>query len=63
MQVLLKNDELNIPDMTDEQFLDFCVQNRDHRIERTAEGKAIVLSATDGKTGSRNSDISCQIAN
>ena len=63
MQVLLQNDELIIPDMTDEQFLDFCVQNRDHRIERTAEGKVIVMSGTGGKTGSRNLRISRQIGN
>ena len=61
MQVLLQNEELIIPDMTDEQFLDFCVQNRDHRIERTAEGKAIVMSGTGGKTGSRNIEISAQL--
>ena len=63
MQMLLHNEELIIPDMTDEQFLDFCVQNRDHRIERTAEGIAIVMSGTDGKTGSRNLRISRQIGN
>ena len=63
MQVLLQNDELIIPDMTDEQFLDFCVQNRDHRIERTAEGKAIVMPGTDGKTGILNLRISRQIGN
>ena len=61
MQVLLQNDELIIPDMTDEQFLDFCVQNRDHRIERTAEGKVIVMSGTGGETGNRNIEISTQL--
>ena len=61
MQVLLQNDELIIPDMTDEQFLDFCVQNRDHRIERTVEGKVIVMSGTGGETGNRNIEISTQL--
>ena len=61
MQVLLQNDELIIPDMTDEQFLDFCVQNRDHRIERTAEGKVLVMSGTGGETGSRNVEITAQL--
>ena len=61
--VLFQDDELFIPDMTDEEFLEFCVQNRDHRIERTAEGKVIVMSATGGTTGSRNQRIARQLGN
>ena len=33
--------------MTDEQFLQFCQQNRDLRIERTAHGK-IIIPTSDG---------------
>ena len=60
-QVHLQVDELLIPDMTDDEFLEFCVQNRDHRIERTADGKVIVMSATGGETGDQNSEISFQL--
>lgn len=61
--VLIQDDELLIPDMTDDQFFEFCVQNRDHRIERTADGKVIVMSGTGGKTGNRNSRITVQLGN
>ena len=60
-QLLLKDDELLVPDMSDDEFFEFCVRNRDHRIERTAEGKVIVMPGTGGKTGNRNSEITSQL--
>lgn len=59
--VQLRDGELLIPDMTDDEFLEFCVQNRDRRIERTADGKVIVMSATGGETGNQNSEITFQL--
>jgi len=43
--------------LTDEQFFDFCQQNRDLRIERTASGQIIIMTPTGGITGNRNSEI------
>lgn len=41
-------------DMSDEQFFEFCQQNRDWRIERTAEGELIIMPPAGGETGNRN---------
>jgi Uma2 family endonuclease len=49
--------------LTDEQFFDFCQQNRDLRIERTANGEIIIMTPTGGITGNRNNEISRQLAN
>jgi len=49
--------------MTMEQFYAFCCENPDLRIERTAEGKVIVMPPTFADTGSRNVKISQQLAN
>jgi len=43
--------------LTDEQFFDFCQQNRDLRMERTADGQIIIMTPTGGITGNRNSEI------
>jgi Uma2 family endonuclease len=43
--------------LTDEQFFDFCQQNRDLRIERTANGEIIIMTPTGGITGNRNNEI------
>lgn len=49
--------------MTDEQFFQFCQQNRDLRIERTAHGEIIIMSPTSGETGARNADLPPQLTN
>ena len=41
-------------DMSDEQFYEFCQQNRDWRIERTAEGELIIIPSAGGETGNQN---------
>ena len=61
--LLLEDEELVIPELADAEFEEFCIQNRDRRIERTADGKVIVMSGTGGTTGSRNHRISGQFAN
>lgn len=48
-------------EMTDEQFFDFCQQNRDYRIERTAQGEVIIMPPTGSETGNRNFDLIVQI--
>ena len=56
--------ELNLPselDLAYDQFCEFCRLNRDLRIERTAEGRLIVLPPTDGPTGARNASITGQL--
>ncbi|MBI3680179.1 MAG: Uma2 family endonuclease [Acidobacteria bacterium] len=47
--------------MSDEQFFDFCARNPEYRIERTAEGRILVMSGTGGKTGNRNMELSFQL--
>lgn len=41
-------------EMNDEQFYEFCRQNRDWRIERTAEGELIIMPPAGGETGNQN---------
>ncbi len=48
-------------EMTDEQFFDFCQQNRDYRIERTAQGEVIIMPPTGSETGNRNFDLIVQL--
>lgn len=48
-------------EMTDEQFFDFCQQNRDYRIERTSQGEIIIMPPTGSETGNRNFDLIIQL--
>ena len=43
--------------LTDEQFFDFCRQNRDLYIERTAKGQIIIMTPTGGITGNWFADF------
>ncbi|HEY9876223.1 MAG TPA: Uma2 family endonuclease [Candidatus Obscuribacterales bacterium] len=55
---------LNIPSavkLTDEQFYQLCLANRDLRLERTAQGELIVMPPTGGGTGKRNIKISSRL--
>ena len=47
--------------LTDDEFFDFCQQNRDLRIERTYTGEVIIMSPTGSRTGMRNSEINFQL--
>ncbi|MBP0027313.1 Uma2 family endonuclease [Roseofilum sp. Guam] len=57
---------LNNPEsasITEEQFYQLCVANRDLRLERTARGDLIIMPPTGGETGNRNFKIAQQLAN
>lgn len=50
-------------EMTEYQFFKFCHLNRGLRIERTAEGKLIIMPPTGPGTKNRNFKLSQQLAN
>lgn len=52
-----------IKSMTVEQFYEFCLANRDLRIERTASGEVIIMPPAFSDTGNRNGKIFQQLAN
>ena len=52
---------LPFPELTDDQFFDFCATHSDYRIERSPEGKIIIMSGTGGKTGNRNATLTAQL--
>jgi Uma2 family endonuclease len=57
---------VNLPamkSMTVEQFYEFCLANRDLRIERTASGEVIIMPPAFSDTGNRNLKIAQQLAN
>jgi Uma2 family endonuclease len=47
--------------MTDEQFYEFCLANRDLRIERTAKGEVVIMPPAFSDTGNRNFNIAAQL--
>jgi len=47
--------------MTEEQFYQFCLANRDLRIERSASGEVIVMPPAFSDTGNRNFNIAVQL--
>lgn len=51
---------INIPatvKLTDEQFYQLALANRDLRLELTAQGELIIMPPTGGETGKQNSDL------
>ena len=52
-----------ISPMTHEQFYEFCLANRDLRIERTASGDVVIMPPAFSDTGNRNIKIAQQLAN
>ena len=48
-------------DMSPEQFYEFCLINREWRIERTAEGDLRIMAPAGGETGSRNALITSML--
>lgn len=50
-------------ELTDEQFLQICQNNRDLRIERTAEGELIIMPPTGWESGNRNSRLTQRLGN
>jgi Uma2 family endonuclease len=47
--------------MSDEEFFNFCQDNRDFKFERTSDGQIILMSPTYYVTGRRNSEILLQL--
>lgn len=52
-----------IAPMTHAQFYDFCLANRDLRIERTASGDVVIMPPAFADTGNRNFNIAAQLGN
>lgn len=50
-----------VVNLTDDQYFDLCQANRGLRIERTAQGKLIIMPPTGGETGNRNMKIAFQL--
>ncbi|MBD2354198.1 Uma2 family endonuclease [Tolypothrix sp. FACHB-123] len=50
-------------ELTDEQFFQICQNNRDLRIERTAEGELIIIPPTGWESGNRNSRLTQRLGN
>ncbi len=46
--------------MSDDEFFDFCMANKDLRIELTSEGDLIIMPPTGMKTGNRNFTLTTQ---
>ena len=49
--------------MTVQEFYEFCLANRDLRIERSASGEVIVMPPAFSDTGNRNFNIALQLGN
>ncbi len=47
--------------LVDDQFFDFCLANKELRIERSAEGDYEIMTPTGGATGWRNSRLVTQL--
>lgn len=47
--------------MTQEQFFDFCQQNRRIRFERTAKGELIVMPPAGGESSAQNLSVAAQL--
>lgn len=52
-----------IASMTERQFYEFCLANRDLRIERNADGEVVIMPPAFSDTGNRNIKIAQQLAN
>src|SRR3989442_8745359 len=49
--------------LTDDQFMRLCSDNRDFRIEMSAQGELIIMPPAGSKTGKRCSKINQRLAN
>jgi Uma2 family endonuclease len=47
--------------MSDKEFFDFCQQNADLRIERTAKHEILIMSPTGSRSGKRNARLNGQL--
>lgn len=53
--------DLQTIELTDEQFYQLCINNRDLCFERNANGDLLIMSPTGGETGNRNIEIAYQL--
>ncbi|MEG4964712.1 MULTISPECIES: Uma2 family endonuclease [unclassified Microcoleus] len=61
-QTIALNSPLELTlELTDEQFFQLCIDNRDLRFERTASGGLIIMPPTGSETGNFNIDLSYQL--
>jgi Uma2 family endonuclease len=58
----LRLDLEQIVDLDGERFFDLCQRNRELRIEKTAQGEIVMTSPAGGRTSSRNSILTRQLA-
>jgi len=49
--------------MTDDQYFEFCANNPELRVERTAEGDIVIMPPAGFETGDRNSELIRQLRN
>ena len=49
--------------LTNEEFYQFCMDNRGQRIERDANHRITIMPPTNSETGKSNNESSCQLAN
>lgn len=54
IQTVVLKPEISHDRMTDAEFLEFCAQNPELRIEMTSRGELIVMSPVTGRGGNRN---------
>ena len=56
---LVVNEEtvIQLRDMSEEEFYEFCSLNEDYRIERTAQGDILIMPPAGGETGYQNADL------
>lgn len=50
-------------ELTDEQFFQLCLNNRDLRLDRTAQGELIIMPPTGWGSGNRNSRLTQRLGN
>ncbi len=50
-------------ELTDEQFLQLCQNNRDLRLERTSNGELIIIPPTGWGSGNRNGRLTQRLFN
>lgn len=60
MTLLILNNSETAP-ITDEQFYQLCLANRDLKLERTTKGDLIIMPPTGGGTSKRNSEINLDL--
>jgi len=51
----------NVAGFSDDEFYQFCLDNVDLKLERTATGQIIIMPNTGGKTGDLNSELNFQL--